>query len=216
MCDVGSRVHHRTAIIDYGTGNLRSIWRALNRVGIAAEVVSHPNKVAAAEKIVLPGVGNFARAMSSLRRLDLVQALNEAALDRGVPVLGICLGLQLMTQRSEESQAAGLGWLDAASVRFQPTDRERHKTPYIGWNSVEPIAETRLLAGLSGEAEFYFLHSYYVAFPDTGNREPVVAETTYGSTFPSVIERGNLFGVQFHPERSHHWGERVLKNFLAI
>ena len=210
-------MHHRIAIVDYGTGNLRSIWRAFNRVGVAAEVVSDPSKLLAAEKIVLPGVGNFARAMSSLRRLDLIQALNEAVLGRKVPVLGICLGLQLMTMRSEESKTAGLGWLEAASVRFRPTNPEQYKTPYIGWNSVEPKRETRLLAGLNGSAEFYFLHSYYVSF-DHGEAapSPVAAETTYGSTFPSVVEEGNLFGVQFHPERSHQWGEQVLKNFLAI
>jgi glutamine amidotransferase len=205
------------AIVDYGTGNLRSIWRAFNRVGVAASVVSDPKMLFAADKIVLPGVGNFARAMSSLRRLSLIKVLDEAALDRKVPVLGICLGLQLMTKWSEEGQMAGLGWLDAASVRFRPADTKQHKTPYIGWNSVESRSPARLLDGLNAGAEFYFLHSYHLAFR-AGDEVPaaVVAETTYGSTFPSIIEAENLFGVQFHPERSHQSGEQVLRNFLAI
>jgi glutamine amidotransferase len=180
---------------------------------VAAEVVSDPGSILAADRVILPGVGNFARAMSSIRRRSLLDALNEAALHRKIPVLGICLGLELMTCVSEESKTAGLGWLDAAAIRFRPRRPELYKVPYIGWNSVEKTRDGQLLAGLNGESEFYFLHSYYLHFRD---RRPVVAETTYEAAFPSVIEKGNLFGVQFHPERSHKWGERVLDNFLRI
>jgi glutamine amidotransferase len=202
-----------TAIIDYGTGNLRSIWRALNRSGVAAEVVSDPRSVAAADRIVLPGVGNFARAMSSLRRSSLIEPLHQAAFERRIPILGICLGLELMASSSEEGRSAGLGWLDARVVRFRPEDQERHKVPYIGWNSVNKKLDSKLLADLNGASEFYFLHSYHLEMAD---KNAVAAETTYETAFPSVIEKENLFGVQFHPERSHESGRRLLMNFLNI
>lgn len=201
----------RVSIIDHGTGNLRSVWRALNCAGVAADVTSDPAQVLNADKIVLPGVGNFRYAMASLRRMNLIPALEEAVRHRGKPVLGICLGLQLMATASEEGNVSGLGWLPGVAVRFKPADRQTFKVPSIGWNTVEKQRDGKLLSGLDHRAEFYFLHSYHLKLEES---EPVKGDTVYETRFPSVIEHENLYGVQFHPERSHAAGDRLLRNFL--
>lgn len=201
----------RVSIIDHGTGNLRSVWRALHRAGVAADVTSDPNEIAKADKIVLPGVGNFRQAMSGLRRLNLLPALDDAVRRRRKPLLGICLGLELMATGSEEGNVAGLGWLPAVAVRFTPSDKDRFKVPFIGWSTVEKRRDGKLLSQIDESAEFYFLHSYYLQMKSD---EHVTADTLYERRFPSIVEHENLFGVQFHPERSHAAGDRVLRNFL--
>jgi glutamine amidotransferase len=200
-------------IVDYGMGNLGSVRRKLEQLDVLAEVTADPDAVKRAEKLVLPGVGHFGEAMSNLKRLGLYEALVEAVLERRVPVLGICLGMQLMARRSEEGSSEGLGWIDAEVVRFAVPDRSRYKVPHIGWGRISVRKQSRLLRGIADDAEFYFVHSYNVR---TCAPEIVLADSEYGHDFVSAVERDNLFGVQFHPEKSHHAGALVLRNFVEL
>jgi glutamine amidotransferase len=203
----------QVAIIDYGMGNLDSVSRRFRRVGVDAKVTANPADVLKADKLVLPGVGHFREAMSNLASLDLLDALHEAARVKRVPVLGICLGMQLMARRSEEGTADGLGWLDAEVIRFSVADSQRHKVPHIGWSRITVRKESALMSGVPGDAEFYFVHSYNLR---SRSPEIVLCESEYEQPFTSAVEHDNLFGVQFHPEKSHDAGALVLRNFLAI
>ncbi len=200
-------------IVDPGTGNLHSVSKAFRRVGADPVVTSDPARVAAAERLVLPGVGHFGQAMQNLKTRGLIEALNDSVLRRKVPVLGICLGLQLFARRSEEGDVAGLGWIDARVVRFQVQDTLRYKVPHMGWNSVRQKRPGRLGDWLPAAPLFYFAHSYHLVCGDEGD---VLLETTYAGTFASAVERGNILGVQFHPEKSHAAGELLLRGFLAL
>jgi glutamine amidotransferase len=151
--------------------------------------------------------------MSALKRLGLVDVLNEAVLGRRKPVLGICLGMELMACHSEEGDARGLGWLDAVSVRFTHSDTDRYKVPHIGWNQISIKRDSRLMTGVPDLSEFYFAHSYYLKIAD---RAFLLSETVYEKTFPSAVERDNVFGVQFHPEKSYDVGRRILLNFVRM
>lgn len=203
----------RTVVLDCAAGNLNSVRRALERLGVSAEVTSSADGISRAGKIILPGVGHFGRAMAELRSRGLVDALNEAALAQRKPVLGICLGMELMAKRSDEGDADGLGWFDADVVRFEFDDRQRYKVPHMGWNTVAKSGDPTLLRGVDDADEFYFAHAYHLT---SGEKTDVAGETTYETAFPSVIERDNIFGVQFHPEKSHAAGLKVLRNFTAI
>lgn len=200
-------------IVDLGTGNLFSVAKSLARIGANALISSRADDIVNAQKIVLPGVGHFAKAMRVLTELNLKDALNEAVLVERKPVLGICLGMELMAQKSEEGDVAGLGWIDAEVVRFDIADRQRFKVPHIGWNGIEIKKESLLMKGLSGSSEFYFLHSYHLKVNDASN---VLNETEYETVFTSAIERDNIFGVQYHPEKSHDAGTRLLRNFVEM
>jgi glutamine amidotransferase len=203
----------RISVVDIGVGNIRSIWTSLQRLGAVLALATSPVEVCLAERLVLPGVGHLGSAMTKLKSHGLGDALNEAVRVRQVPVLGICLGLQLMAKSSEEAEAPGLGWLDARVVRLQVPDRARLKVPQIGWNTLIPARSGRLLNNADPEAEYYFSHSYHL---DCADPEIVAASTDYGTQFASVIEQENLFGTQFHPEKSHAAGQAVLRNFLAV
>jgi len=200
-------------VVDFGMGNLHSVRRKLSRLGFAPTVTSEPSVVSRADKLVLPGVGHFQKAMQNLRELQLLEPLHEAARVKQVPILGICLGMQLMAARSEEGNAEGLGWIDADVVRFRIRDDVRRKVPHMGWNRIHIMKESSLLTGLSDSSEFYFVHSYHLMCRTAGD---VLCETEYAYPFHSAIECGNLFGVQFHPEKSHEAGEMLLRNFLAL
>jgi imidazole glycerol-phosphate synthase subunit HisH len=202
-----------TVIVDYGTGNLNSVRRTLARIGARVSVSSAKNEVARADKIILPGVGHFGRAMEKLRALDLIDTLHEAVLVKHTPVLGICLGMELMAGTSEEGNSLGLGWLDADTIRFQLPDANEYKVPHMGWNAVRIKKDSNLMRGIDESAEFYFAHSYHVRTDDSAS---LLCETEYGITFPSAIEKDNIFAVQFHPEKSHDAGARLLKNFLEM
>lgn len=206
-------MHGTVAIVDLGTGNLRSVWRAVNRAGAAADVTNDPAKLAAVDRIILPGVGNFARAMSGIRRAGLMEVLNAAAHERKVPILGICLGMELMAEGSEEGRSQGLGWIKGAVRRFTPTEPNRYKVPFIGWSTITQLRPNRLFAGVDPSSEYYFLHSYHFE-PEHDRCQVAVAH--HQAAFTAAIEAGNIFGVQFHPERSHQAGIQVLENFLRV
>ncbi len=193
-------------IVDYGMGNLRSVWMAFKRLGIQASIGNTPADVEQATALVLPGVGAFGDAMENLRQRGLVQPILERATD-DVPFMGICLGMQLMFESSEEmGQHSGLG-LVAGGVRRFP---ETLTVPHMGWNQIHQTRPIVLWEDLPDHSYAYFVHSYYVDPDDPGI---VAATTDYGIDYASVIARGNLFGIQFHPEKSQQVGERILRNF---
>ena len=196
-------------IVDYNMGNLGSIQNMLKKLGVDSEITSDPSRVAAASKLILPGVGAFDAGMDNLERADLIPVLNERVAQVRVPILGICLGMQLMTRQSAEGERKGLGWIDAETVRFEPS-ASASKVPHMGWNLVESVRGGVLVEGLPPEPRFYFVHSYFVR---CWQDEDVLLTTRYGSVFHSGFHRGNVWGVQFHPEKSHKFGMRLLQNF---
>ena len=201
-------------VIDYGMGNLRSVAKALERLGIAAVVSSDPVIIEKAEKLILPGVGHFAYGMEKLRQLDIVDLLNHRILDLHTPVLGICLGMQLMTRFSEEGNVEGLNWIDAKTIRFPVEFALRKiKVPHIGWNNTTRNNNHSFWENISQEDLFYFVHSYYVSCT---NRQDSLFQSTYGITFDSGFLHENIIGVQFHPEKSHKSGLKLLKNFINL
>lgn len=197
-------------IINYGLGNLSSVSRALERLGVSARIISGKEEISSAEKLILPGVGHAVAGMAKLQEMDIIGTLNEKVLSNKTPILGICLGMQLMTVRSEEGDTECLGWFDAETVKF-PNSSPR--IPHMGWNSVVPQKDHPFLAGIDNASSFYFAHSYYVGPRDTND---LLATTNYQVEFASVIGKENIFGVQFHPERSHDDGLRLLKNFANL
>jgi len=201
-------------IVDYGVGNLASIINMLKKAGAKAIASSDPDVLQQAEKLILPGVGAFDAGMNKLNECGLVPLLNHLALEKKVPFLGLCMGLQLMTRGSEEGQTQGLGWLDAETLRFKFGAEQSHlKVPHMGWNTIEIRQEHPLFTDLDPEARFYFVHSFYVQSHDP---ETVLAETDYGGHFHSIFGKGNIMGAQFHPEKSHKYGMRLLKNFAEM
>ena len=201
-------------IVDYKMGNLDSVVRAFARVGAPARVSADPAEVGAASGLVLPGVGAFAQAMHNLAEDGLLPALHRKALEEGTPVLGICLGFQLMSDHGEEGDADGLGWIGGVTRRFRFPEGAAPKIPHMGWNDVSPRqADNPLFEGLDPAACFYFAHSYHVTDP---RPECVATVTEYGETFVSSARLGNLFGTQFHPEKSYLNGLRLLRNFAGL
>jgi len=201
-------------IVDYGVGNLASIANMARKAGTDCVISSDPVVVAAANKLILPGVGAFDHGMANLAERGLIPALNECVLQRLVPTLGLCLGMQLMGRGSEEGIRPGLGWLAADSVRFKaPAGEGALKVPHMGWNYIETAAPSALTDGLPAEPRFYFVHSYHLA---CDNPADVMCWTSYGERFASGIHRDNLWGTQFHPEKSHSFGLALLRNFLAL
>ncbi|CAG4999642.1 Imidazole glycerol phosphate synthase subunit HisH [Dyadobacter sp. CECT 9275] len=202
-----------TVIIDYGMGNLRSVQKVFNRLDPATHISSDIEKIAGASKLVLPGVGHFAAGVKKLRETGIWDVLNHKVLVEKTPVLGICLGMQLMARHSEEGNAAGLGWFDAEVVRFRVNDRLKYKVPHMGWNTVEGRGSGPLFRDVPEDVQFYFVHSYHVVCKDPSD---VLGSTTYDYPFVSVMGKGNIYGVQFHPEKSHGWGEQLIANFMSL
>ncbi len=202
------------AIIDYGLGNVKAFANVYYRLNIPAMVVKQPNVLKAANKLILPGVGSFDHAMQLLDNSGLRQVLDEMVLHHHVPILGVCVGMQLLAGRSEEGALPGLGWIDGEVKKMNPS-LLRHSThlPHMGWNDVTLTKNSKLFDGLEKKACFYFLHSYYF---DVHHDDDVIAVTDYGGLFTCGINSGNIFGVQFHPEKSHQYGVQLLKNFAEL
>jgi len=198
------------AIVDYGTGNLCSILNMLKKVGAKGVISSDAVDLRNADKLILPGVGAFDNAMGNLEKLGLIPILNELVVKGRKPILGICLGMQLLTHTSEEGKLPGLGWIDADTVRFRFDDRNRLKIPHMGWNTIEQVKKSPLLDDADAEPRFYFVHSYHVV---CRKEEDVLTKTTYGYDFISSVVKNNIAGVQFHPEKSHKFGMKLLSNF---
>lgn len=206
---MGSKI----GLVDVGLGNIRSIYKCLLSLGAKPLLASRRADILNADKLILPGVGHFEMAVSRLKALELIDALNEAVLVRKTPILGICLGMQLMAVKSEEGIADGLGWIGASVVRFQVQDVIRNKVPHIGWNTIEINGNSVLLDKVDPSSEYYFVHSYHL---DNGAELYCPATTTYDYVFPSVLERDHIFGTQFHPEKSREAGLLVINNFLRV
>lgn len=199
------------AIIDYGVGNLGSIKNMLAKIGVQSQVTSDPGVIAAAQQLILPGVGAFDTGMSRLNSSGLVPLLNDLVLGQHRPILGICLGMQLMTKSSEEGTLPGLGWVDAHTRKIVVPPDSRLKIPHMGWNQVQLSKPSRLVDADGGERRFYFVHTYCVHVQDEAD---VLLTTQYGGPVVAAFEAGNVVGVQFHPEKSHKFGMALLKNFV--
>jgi glutamine amidotransferase len=201
------------SVIDYGAGNIGSVLNMIKHVGGQAEIARDGMSVLNASKILLPGVGSFDNAMMRLEALGLVGPLRQRAKD-GIPFLGICLGMQLLADKSEEGSRSGLGLISGQVRRFQfEGEMANLKVPHMGWNRATPTAEHALTQGLGTEARFYFVHSYYF---ECTQPDDAVLKTHYGLSFASGVGRGNVIGVQFHPEKSHRYGMQLVKNFVGI
>ena len=200
-------------IIDYGMGNLRSVIKAFERLHTDVKISSDLGQIKNAAKLVLPGVGHFQNGMSKLNELNLIETLNSQVMDQKVPILGICLGMQLFAKNSEEGDVKGLGWLDMNVIKFRIENKNKWKVPHMGWNSVMSVKESKLFDNIEYNSNFYFVHSYHVVL---NNPEGILATTIYEKNFVCAIESQNIYGVQFHPEKSHSDGLRLLSNFINI
>lgn len=200
-------------IVDYGMGNLNSVKKRMDRMKVNAVISSNRSEIANAGKLILPGVGHFGKAMSNIKSLNLLDTLNEAVLVKKKPILGICLGMQLLAKKSEEGNAEGLGWIDAEVIKFDVSDTLKYKIPQMGWNQIHIKKNSRLMKDIPELSEFYFVHSYHVK---PAEESDVLNETQFDYVYVSGIERDNIFGVQYHPEKSHDAGAQLLKNFIEI
>ncbi|TYO83369.1 MULTISPECIES: imidazole glycerol phosphate synthase subunit HisH [Pseudomonas] len=198
-------------VVDYGVGNIASVLNMLKRVGANAKASSSPEDIQQADKLILPGVGAFDAGMQTLRNSGLVEVLNEQALDKCKPVMGVCLGSQMLGNGSEEGQEPGLGWIDMDVVLFEK--REGRKVPHMGWNEVTPQRQHPILTGIDQMSRFYFVHSYYMVPRQVEN---ILLTSNYDQQFAAAVVKENIFGFQFHPEKSHKFGMQLFKNFVEL
>jgi len=200
-------------VIDYKTGNIGAVFNIVNRIGIEVKISSVSDEIAKANKLILPGVGSFDNAMKNLHDMNLLPILNRRVLKDKIPILGICLGMQLMTKRSQEGKMPGLEWVDVETVRFKFDNNNSKKIPHMGWNSISITRNNALFNEVDENFKFYFAHSYHILCND---EKYILAKTCYGYEFVSVFNSDNIFGVQFHPEKSHRFGKKILENFLKL
>ena len=200
-------------VIDIGISNIGSVLNMFKYVGYDAKNVSSISELEACSKIVLPGVGSFDKGMSKLLNSGLIDTLNRRVLEENVPILGICLGMQLMCLSSDEGSSSGLGWVDAKVRDFQKSATPPKKIPHMGWNIVKVKKSIELTSNFNSETRFYFVHSYYV---DCTNSSDVLLTTEYGDEFVSAFQVDNIIGTQFHPEKSHIFGADLFKKFAAL
>lgn len=200
-------------IIDYGLGNMLAFLNVYKRLNINVSLARNADDVQNASKIILPGVGAFDHAMELLAKSGMREALDELVLGKRVPVLGICVGMQILAHSSDEGQEGGLGWIDGHVKAFKSLKQDDLLLPHMGWNDVQPVSDTKLFSQLESDARFYFLHSYYF---QCERQNDVAAVSSYGTNFSCAVNAGNIYGVQFHPEKSHHFGTQLLKNFAEL
>jgi len=199
-------------VVDLGIGNTRSILDMLKKVGGKGVLSRDASGIEEAEKLILPGIGAFDQGMARLEKLGIIPVLNQKVIQNRTPILGICLGMQLMTKGSEEGKSSGLSWINAQTVSFRFSGRDRNlRVPHMGWNVVKPVKKDLLFEDLDDQSRFYFVHSYHVLCDDPGD---VLTVTSYGLEFVTSLSKSNIYGVQFHPEKSHKFGMKLLKNFL--
>ncbi len=203
----------KITIIDYGMGNLRSVQKKFQRVGAKVEISSDLEHIRKSEILILPGVGHFANGVKKLKQTGIWELLNHKVLKEKTPILGICLGMQLMAKHSEEGNVEGLGWFDAEVVKFKIKNKLKHKVPHMGWNNVVIKKQSPLFNSVPEESMFYFVHSYHIKCND---KKDILTSTEYEYYFTSAIMKGNIYGTQFHPEKSHDWGEEVFRNFVNV
>ena len=201
------------ALVDYGLGNIRAFANIYKRMGLDVMIAQTPTDITKAKRLILPGVGSFDWAMRKLNKSGMRDALDYAVLEQKVNVLGVCVGMQMMADGSEEGSENGLGWIGANVVKF---DSKLFQTPalipHMGWNDAEPVESGGLFLGMD-KPRFYFLHSYFLALESD---ELVASSTFYGEKFTSSVRSNNIFGTQFHPEKSHQWGVSLLSNFARV
>jgi glutamine amidotransferase len=203
-------------IINYGLGNVQAFVNVYKRLNIPVAVATNADELSGATKLILPGVGAFDHAMESLDASGMRQAVDDLVLKQRVPVLGVCVGMQMFAKASDEGKLPGLGWVNGRVRRFDPSKLQQPaRLPHMGWNDVVPHGSVgaRLFAGLEQDARFYFLHSYYFECMSNDN---VLATSRYGDEFGCAVGADNILGVQFHPEKSHDYGVRLLKNFAEL
>jgi len=201
-------------IIDYGLGNIRSFANVYERLNIQIKIAQCAQDIKGASKIILPGVGAFDHAMTLLNQSGMRDELEKQVIGNGVPVIGICVGMQILAKLSDEGKLPGLGWINGY-VKLFDISKIPYKTrlPHMGWNTIEPVKKNPLLFGFDTNSRFYFLHSYYFLCNDN---EDVISTTDYGITYASAVNRSNIYGVQFHPEKSHSNGIQLLNNFARL
>jgi len=201
-------------IINYGLGNVQAFANLYKRLNIPASIASSAAGLEGATKLILPGVGAFDHAMELFDGSGMRETVDDLVLKQGRPVLGVCVGMQILARGSDEGKLSGLGWIDAQVRRFDEKKLPQPaRLPHMGWNDVVPKHGSGLFAGLEQDARFYFLHSYYF---DCASGDDVLATSEYGSAFGCAVHSGNIYGVQFHPEKSHAYGVRLLKNFAEL
>jgi glutamine amidotransferase len=201
-------------IIDYGLGNVLAFVNVYNRLNIPVAVAKSADDLVNATKLILPGVGSFDHAMQQLDRSGMRHSIEQLVVQQGMPILGICVGLQMLANSSDEGKLPGLGWVDGTVKKFDVSTmpRDAH-LPHMGWNDVKPVVDGGLFRGMEQDARFYFLHSYYFECHQPSN---ILAVTDYGMQFSCAVRRDNVYGVQFHPEKSHYFGTQLLRNFAEI
>ncbi|MEY2904882.1 MAG: Imidazole glycerol phosphate synthase subunit HisH2 [Bacteroidota bacterium] len=200
----------KIVIVDCKMGNLVSVKKAFSKLGFQSTISNNKVDIENAGLLVLPGVGHFSNTMENLKKLNILQVLNEQVLEKKKPILGICLGMQLLSEYSEEGDSEGLGWIKGKTKKFQ-LDTSRFKIPHIGWNTLEICQKDSFLKNTSINDQFYFVHSYHVECDDYND---VAAFSEYGEKFTASIQKDNIFGTQFHPEKSHEQGLTILKSFI--
>ena len=203
----------RVSILDYGVSNSSSILNMLKKIGVEASVIRNASEVLDAEKLILPGVGAFDNGIEALVNTNLDKAIREVALEKSLPLLGICLGMQLLCEGSAEGNLSGLGLIPGLCERINPPKESNLKVPHMGWNFISNMASDPLFEGLKDDVRFYFVHAYHMK---PTNQDAVIAEVEYGQPLTAVVRSGLTYGVQFHPEKSHRFGMRLLKNFADL
>ena len=201
------------AIVDYGLGNLKAFSNVYKNLNTDCILACNPADLENATKIILPGVGAFDEAIHRLENSGMRKTLDELVLNRKIPALGVCVGMQILGKNSEEGQLAGLGWIDGKVKKFCNKTNSRLILPHMGWNNIMPVNNNRLFEGIEPSSKFYFLHSYYF---ECKKKENVLAVTDYGGEFACAVNSANIYGVQFHPEKSHRFGIRLLANFAKV